>query len=165
MLTAARLLIVAAALWAVAGTLCNYPHQLAYFNELSGGPPEGWRHVLGSSFDWGQDILFAKRWVSDRQFKSVGAAFIATRSPLHARSFGALKMVRQLQEADVLLLSQAIHQGEVAGPSPQTSEESREIADQLELIASVADCKRLTPAVRIHSIERDVFRIHSTGSK
>jgi hypothetical protein len=34
-----------------------YPHQLAYFNELAGGPRNGHKYLLGSSLDWGQDLL------------------------------------------------------------------------------------------------------------
>lgn len=36
--------------------LFNYPHQLAYFNAGSGGSHRGADHLLGSNFDWGQDI-------------------------------------------------------------------------------------------------------------
>lgn len=35
----------------------HFPHQLCYFNELAGGPASGWKHLLGSSFDWGQDQI------------------------------------------------------------------------------------------------------------
>lgn len=39
-----------------------YPHQLAYFNELAGGPASGHKHLLHSNLDWGQDLLFVKDW-------------------------------------------------------------------------------------------------------
>jgi hypothetical protein len=42
-------------LWSVVSSCWIYPHTLAYFNELVGGPLEGPRHLLGSSVDWGQD--------------------------------------------------------------------------------------------------------------
>ncbi len=52
---------VAAGLTATVGaSLANYPHQLAYFNALAGGPSEGYKHVLGSNLDWGQDFLLAR---------------------------------------------------------------------------------------------------------
>jgi len=38
-----------------------YPHHPAYFNEFVGGPRNGYRHLLGSSFDWGQDALTVAR--------------------------------------------------------------------------------------------------------
>ena len=53
-LAALPLLCVAAAAFS---SLRNHPHSIAYFNEVAGGPGNGWRHMLGSSFDWGQDWL------------------------------------------------------------------------------------------------------------
>ncbi len=40
--------------WAFASVVSNFPHQLCYFNEAAGGPENGYQHLLGSSFDWGQ---------------------------------------------------------------------------------------------------------------
>jgi len=48
-------------------TLRVYPHQLVYFNEVSGGPENGYRHLLGSNFDWGQDLLLVKRWITKKE--------------------------------------------------------------------------------------------------
>lgn len=45
----------------VVSTASVYPHHLAFFNEFAGGPRNGWRHILGSSFDWGQDLLYCWR--------------------------------------------------------------------------------------------------------
>ncbi|MBA3315648.1 MAG: glycosyltransferase family 39 protein [Planctomycetaceae bacterium] len=49
---ASMICVVATAL----SMLLNYPHQLAYFNEGSGGSRRGSEHLLGSNYDWGQDI-------------------------------------------------------------------------------------------------------------
>ncbi len=32
------------------------PHYLSYFNQLAGGPGNGYRHLVDSSLDWGQDL-------------------------------------------------------------------------------------------------------------
>jgi len=40
-----------------------HPHYVSYFNELVGGPDEGWRYLIESNVDWGQDLLFVKKWV------------------------------------------------------------------------------------------------------
>ncbi len=42
-----------------------YPHRLSYFNELAGGPRGGHAHMIHSSIDWGQDLLFLKQWVDE----------------------------------------------------------------------------------------------------
>ncbi|MCO4772651.1 MAG: glycosyltransferase family 39 protein [Deltaproteobacteria bacterium] len=36
-------------------TLSAWPHYLAYFNPLAGGSANGWKHLVDSSFDWGQE--------------------------------------------------------------------------------------------------------------
>ncbi len=54
---------IAAVSWSAASSLWVYPHSLSYFNETVGGPTGGHRHLLGSNVDWGQDMLFLKRWL------------------------------------------------------------------------------------------------------
>jgi len=51
--------------WYVLGTLRIYPHYLAYFNELAGGPDGGWRYLADSNIDWGQDLGNLAAYVRD----------------------------------------------------------------------------------------------------
>jgi 4-amino-4-deoxy-L-arabinose transferase-like glycosyltransferase len=51
--------------WAVTSSLLVYPYSLSYFNELAGGPKHGQEHLLLSNMDWGQDLLYLKRWLED----------------------------------------------------------------------------------------------------
>jgi hypothetical protein len=62
MLFVGRLLIALALSGTIASSLKTLPHQLAYFNEAAGGPYAGNQHLLGSSFDWGQDLLNASEY-------------------------------------------------------------------------------------------------------
>jgi hypothetical protein len=39
------------------------PHYLAYFNELAGGPANGFKELVDSNLDWGQDLKHLKRWL------------------------------------------------------------------------------------------------------
>jgi 4-amino-4-deoxy-L-arabinose transferase-like glycosyltransferase len=48
--------------WLAASSLSIYPHSLAYFNEVVGGPKQGDRHLLDSNLDWGQDLLYLRSW-------------------------------------------------------------------------------------------------------
>jgi len=43
-----------------------YPHYLAFFNVLSGGPGSGPRYLVDSNIDWGQDLHKLSRWLRDR---------------------------------------------------------------------------------------------------
>ncbi len=54
----------AAMSWTVAASLWAYPHSLAYFNEFAGGAIHGHEHLLHSSIDWDQDLLYLKRWLA-----------------------------------------------------------------------------------------------------
>ena len=58
-----RLLVVAAVgLYAVEGVWI-WPHYLAYFNVLVGGPRHGYKHLVDSSLDWSQDLKGVKTWL------------------------------------------------------------------------------------------------------
>jgi Dolichyl-phosphate-mannose-protein mannosyltransferase len=45
----------ALALWVAVASWSVHPHYLVYFNELAGGPDNGWRWLIDSNQDWGQD--------------------------------------------------------------------------------------------------------------
>ncbi|HEY5079039.1 MAG TPA: glycosyltransferase family 39 protein, partial [Opitutaceae bacterium] len=49
--------------WHVAESASIYPHYLAYFNQLAGGPANGHEHLVDSSLDWGQDLPGLKAWL------------------------------------------------------------------------------------------------------
>lgn len=51
-------------LWAIYSSLACYPHNLAYFNQLAGGPNNGHSHLLDGNLDWGQDLLFIQDWIT-----------------------------------------------------------------------------------------------------
>ena len=42
--------------WHVGESVTIRPDYLAYFNQLAGGPSEGYKHLADSSLDWGQDL-------------------------------------------------------------------------------------------------------------
>jgi hypothetical protein len=44
-----------------------FPHCLAYFNELAGGPRNGYKSLVDSNLDWGQDLNYLRRWIDRHQ--------------------------------------------------------------------------------------------------
>lgn len=64
----APLLVSVLALHATVTALA-WPHYLAYFNPLHGGPSRAYRHVADSSLDWGQDLPRLCAWI-ERQRRS-----------------------------------------------------------------------------------------------
>lgn len=63
----ARVAVLAVAICYVAASLWAWPHYLAYFNQLAGGPRHGYRHLVDSSLDWGQDLARLATWLDRRE--------------------------------------------------------------------------------------------------
>ncbi len=61
-LSALRGVVVAALLLSAFEALWFWPHYLAYFNLLVGGPRYGYKHLVDSSLDWSQDVKELKHW-------------------------------------------------------------------------------------------------------
>jgi Dolichyl-phosphate-mannose-protein mannosyltransferase len=59
---AAAAITAFAAILCITSSLAAFPHSLSYFNELAGGPLHGPEHLLDANVDWGQDLLYLKRW-------------------------------------------------------------------------------------------------------
>jgi len=66
--------------WTLGSVASVFPHTLSYFNAIAGGPRGGPRHLLHSNIDWGQDLLFLKRWMDNHP----------TAQPLHVAVFAGL---------------------------------------------------------------------------
>ncbi|MFL5328553.1 MAG: hypothetical protein ACJ8C4_06530 [Gemmataceae bacterium] len=49
--------------WAAISGAAIHPHQLAFFNELAGGPSDGHRWLLDSNLDLGQDWYLLRDWI------------------------------------------------------------------------------------------------------
>lgn len=58
-----KVAISGAVVWFVGSSLWYYPHSLSYFNELAGGPKNGYRVLNNSNVDWGQDLFYLKDWL------------------------------------------------------------------------------------------------------
>jgi hypothetical protein len=50
-------------LWLAAGTALVYPYPLTFFNELAGGPDGGYRWLVDSNLDWGQNLWELRDWM------------------------------------------------------------------------------------------------------
>lgn len=50
-------------LWFAGSSVSTWPLCHSYFNELAGGPDEGYRFLLDSNIDWGEDVLRAEAWL------------------------------------------------------------------------------------------------------
>ncbi len=57
--------LVALVVLLAAEVLWRFPDYLAYFNVIAGGPAQGYRHLVDSSLDWGQDLPGVKRYIEE----------------------------------------------------------------------------------------------------
>ena len=58
-------------LWQAVSVISIYPHFLAYFNELAGGPNQGYVYTVDSNLDWGQDLKRLKNWVEENKIDKI----------------------------------------------------------------------------------------------
>ena len=58
--------------WHVAESMSIRPSYLAYFNQLAGGPSQGYLHLADSSLDWGQDLPALKQWLDGERLQRGG---------------------------------------------------------------------------------------------
>ncbi len=56
-------------------TLRSSPHLLAFFNVLAGGPERGWRWLVDSNIDWGQDLGALKAWMDDNEVDHIWLSY------------------------------------------------------------------------------------------
>jgi hypothetical protein len=58
-------------IWQAASVIKVYPSFLAYFNESIGGPANGYKYVVDSNLDWGQDLKRLTTWVNKNNIDKI----------------------------------------------------------------------------------------------
>ena len=67
--------------WLVLANLLIYPDYLAYFNLLAGGPDRGWRSLVDSNLDWGQDLDDLSPWMAANGVDQVWLSYFGEARP------------------------------------------------------------------------------------
>ena len=67
--------------WLAISSLAIYPHFLAYFNAIGGGPDNGWHILVDSNIDWGQDLKGLRRWMEVEGVERVNLAWFGSAPP------------------------------------------------------------------------------------
>jgi hypothetical protein len=79
---AVRLPLLAGCLaWAGFAGWSAVPQQLAYFNEIAGGPVDGLRYVADSNVDWGQGLPQLKEYMDREGIDAVYLSYFGTDRP------------------------------------------------------------------------------------
>ena len=69
--TAKGFLVSILLVWLVVETISIYPYYLAYFNELAGGPVNGYKYAVDSNLDWGQDLKRLKGFMDQNKIEKI----------------------------------------------------------------------------------------------
>jgi len=67
--------------WYVGASCYIHPHYLAYFNELVGGPNNGYKCLVDSNLDWGQDLKGLKSYMEEHSISRIGLSYFGSDSP------------------------------------------------------------------------------------
>ena len=68
---AALVLVLFSIIWYISSSLMVFPHFLTYFNETVGGPKNGYKYVVDSNLDWGQDLKRLKNWMEKKGINKI----------------------------------------------------------------------------------------------
>ena len=77
----AQFLITLPVLFTAVSTVRAAPHQLAYFNEIVGGPDQGYRYLADSNLDWGQDLRGLKAYMEKENLPIIYLSYFGTAPP------------------------------------------------------------------------------------
>ncbi len=92
-----RFVGVTSLVWFAFSSVSSWPLCHSYFNELAGGPRQGYRFLLDSNVDWGEDVLRAEKWLARNPMSNpVYRGFVTD-------EFAAHRNKRWRREPDALL--------------------------------------------------------------
>jgi hypothetical protein len=111
--TSTRGVVVVLLVWYGLGTLWIHPHYLSYFNELVGGPRNGYRSLADSNVDWGQDLKELKAWMDRERVPEIKLAYFGSADP----DYYGIRNERLPGELRPPRLASRIHAGDVVAIS------------------------------------------------
>ena len=65
----------------IISSLLVFPNYLAYFNEFTGGPANGYKHLVGANLDLGQDLPGLKRYMEKNNIDKVNLSYFGSIDP------------------------------------------------------------------------------------
>jgi hypothetical protein len=69
--------------WYAVGSFRIHPHYLAYFNEIVGGPDNGYKYLVDSNLDWGQDLGNLGDYMSRNGIDEIYLAYFGSAHPTY----------------------------------------------------------------------------------
>jgi hypothetical protein len=66
-----KFILIVLGVWYFISCIWITPNYLAYFNELVGGPSQGYKYLLDSNYDWGQDLIRFKKYLTQHHIDAI----------------------------------------------------------------------------------------------
>ena len=79
----AGIILTLAMTWSVWTSINIYPYYLAYFNEFIGGPQNGYKYLVDSNLDWGQDLPGLKEYMDRNSIKKIKLSYFGFSDPAY----------------------------------------------------------------------------------
>ena len=121
-----RWVVIALCAWYGGSVLRVHPHYLGYFNELAGGPSGGWRYLVDSNLDWGQDLKALKQWMDVHEVARMKLSYFGAADPDYhglrcemLPGYGGVPggpVVRDVRAGELVAVSATNLQGVFLGP-------------------------------------------------
>ena len=70
-------------IWLVYNNVTIFPFYLANFNELIGGPQNGYHYLIDSNIDWGQDLMHLNTWAKENKVQQLYLDYFGQGDPLY----------------------------------------------------------------------------------
>lgn len=116
--------------WLAVVTLLAYPFYIEYFNEFTGGTRHGYRYLLDSNYDWGQDTKRLQAWLASRGNPKVCLRFFGVGKAIQHYGIqyepASPDKVRQAREGTLVISATALMK-----PEWQWLREQRRPADRV----------------------------------
>ena len=118
-----RCVIILLLIWYMAGSLMTYPYYLSYFNELAGGTKNGYKYVVDSNYDWGQDLKRLKKWTDENNIEKVYIDYFGGSDTKYYlkekfRPWQGAKPASEFPKGNYLAVSATLLQGGKGNPAP-----------------------------------------------
>jgi len=68
-------------LWYGFSSLSVFPHYLSYYNELAGGPDNGYKIAVDSNYDWGQDFYRLVKFMEENKIDEIHLDYFGGANP------------------------------------------------------------------------------------
>ena len=67
--------------WYISSSLMVFPHYLTFFNQAVGGPDNGYKYVVDSNLDWGQDFKRLEKWIEQENIDKIYLDYFGGANP------------------------------------------------------------------------------------